>query len=388
MEIRRYLEVLKRWIWLVFLSMILAGGAAYFISSSMTPIYRASSRYLIDEAPGSTSGANEYSPLLTAQILVQTYVEIATTRPILEETIVRLALPFSPSQLSSMVSISAPTDRQIMVISVEDTDPVRAAAIANTIGEVFIEKNQERYNLRYAEPIKNWQERMATITKDINELEISLNTFGEPSSAEGEAARARLLQQLNESQLRYTEAFNSLIELQRDEAKESSNIVPLESAIPNYNPVSPRTLLNTLIAALFGGMVALGLIFLLEYLDVSVKNQDQIQADTGLSTLGAIAKIKVNDPTESLVAYHHPRDPLSEAYRVLRTNLGFSAIDNDLSSIVITSASPGEGKSTTAANLGVVMAQAGKRVIKIYTHKKNLTTFHYMNNILFMVTVL
>jgi non-specific protein-tyrosine kinase len=365
MEIRRYLEMLKRWIWLVILSIILAGAAAYFISNNMTPVYRASSRYLIDEAPGSSSSPNEYSQLLTEQILAQTYVEIATIRPILEETIIRLELPYSSARLSSMISVSAPSDRQIMAISVEDTDPQRAAAISNTIGEVFIEKNQERDNLRYAEPINNWEARMAAITEDINELEIALNNFGDPSDAERQATHARLQQQLNEAQLRYTEAFNSLIELQRDQARESSNVVLLESAVPNYNPISPRTLLNTILAALLGGMLALGIIILVEYLDVSVKNQDQIQADTGLSTLGAIAKIKVTNPTENLVTYDHPRDPLSEAYRVLRTNLGFSAIDNDLKSIVITSASPGEGKSTTTANLGVVMAQAGKRVIII-----------------------
>ena len=362
MEIRRYLEVLKRRIWLVVLCAAVAGVAAYFISSSMTPKYKASSRYLIDEAPG-TASSNEYSQLLTEQILAQTYVEIATTRPVLEETVARLGLPFSASGLRSRISVSAPSDRQIMVISVEDIDPERAAAIANTVGEVFIETNQERDNLRYAEPITNWQERMSAITEDINALEIEINEFGEATTAEREAAFARLQQRLNEAQLRYTEAFNSLNDLQRDQAKESSNIVPLESAIPNFSPVSPRTMLNTMAAAFVGGLIALSFIMLLEYLDDTVKNQEQVQADTGLSTLGAIARIKSNDPSENLIAYSQPRDPLSEAYRVLRTNLGFSAIDSDLDSIVVTSASPGEGKSTTTANLGVVMAQAGKRVI-------------------------
>lgn len=362
MEIRRYLEVLKRRIWLVIVCAVVAGGAAYFISNSMTPKYKASSRYLIDEAPGSAS-SNEYSQLLTEQILAQTYVEIATTRPVLEETVARLELPFSASALRSRISVSAPSDRQIMVISVEDIDPERAAAIANTVGEVFIETNQERDNLRYAEPITNWQERMNAITEDINSLEIEINEFGEATTAEGEAAFSRLQQRLNEAQLRYTEAFNSLNDLQRDQAKESSNIVPLESAIPNFSPVSPRTMLNTMAAAFIGGLIALSFIMLLEYLDDTVKNQEQVQADTGLSTLGAIARIKSNDPSENLIAYSQPRDPLSEAYRVLRTNLGFSAIDSDLDSIVVTSASPGEGKSTTTANLGVVMAQAGKRVI-------------------------
>jgi capsular exopolysaccharide synthesis family protein len=345
------------------LAAIVAGAVAFFISSSMMPIYRSSSRYLIDQAPGSASTSNEYSQLLTEQILAQTYVEIATTRPVLEETIARLNLPFSASQLRSMVTVSAPSDRQIMVLTAQDTDPERAAAIANTLGEVFIEKNQERDNLRYAEPINNWQERMAILNAEINELEIELSEFGEPDSPEREAALASLQQQLNEAQLRYTEAFNSLNDLQRDQAKENSNIVPLESAVPDYNPISPRTPMNTLLAAIIGGLFALAMIFFVEYLDDTVKNQEQIQADTGLSTLGAIAKIKTSDPTESLVVFNSPRDPLSEAYRVLRTNLGFSAIDGDLNTIVVTSASPGEGKSTTTANLAAVMAQAGKRVI-------------------------
>jgi hypothetical protein len=73
-------------------------------------------------------------------------------------------------------------------------------------------------------------------------------------------------------------------------------------------------------AAVVGALVVLGLIFLIEYLDDTVKTQEQVLADTGLSTLGAIAKIKVSDPTESLIVFNSPRDPLSEAYRVLRTN--------------------------------------------------------------------
>ena len=363
MDIRRYGDVLKRWAWLIILSAIVAGAAAYFISSSMAPIYRASARHLIDEAPGSGNSSNEYSQLLTEQILAQTYVEIATTRPVLEETIARLTLPFTPQQLRSKITINAPADRQVLVVSVEDTDPQRAADIANTLGEVFIAQNEARDNLRYAEPIQNWQDRMATITEDINELEIAINEAGSPASAEGQATLSRLQQQLNEAQIRYTEAFNNLNQLQRDQARESSNVVPIETAVPIYSPIRPQTMMNTIIAAVLGALAALGLVFFVEYLDDTVKNQEQVLADTGVSSIGAIALIKANEPTEKLIAYSQPRDPLSEAYRVLRTNLGFAAIDGELNSILVTSASPGEGKSTTTANLGVVMAQAGKRVI-------------------------
>lgn len=71
MALKRYLEVLKRWVLLIIFGAILAGGIAYFVSNSMTPVYFASARYLIDEAPGS-SNSNEYSQLLTEQKLAQT----------------------------------------------------------------------------------------------------------------------------------------------------------------------------------------------------------------------------------------------------------------------------------------------------------------------------
>lgn len=362
MELKRYFGVLMRWVWLVFLGAIIAGGAAYFISSSMTPIYSASARYLIDEAPGSSS-SNEYSQLLTEQKLAQTYVEIATARPVIEETIIRLGLPYSVDNLRDMVSVRAPADTQILIVTVEDPDPQRAANIANTVGEVFIDLNQARESLRYAEPINTWQARMDSIAADITEIEGAINDLGEAESAEQLAILARLKTDLNEAQIRYTDAFNSLNELQQDQAKESSNIVPIESAKPSTIPISPRTMTNTILAIFAGIFAAVGFVFLIEYLDDTVKNQEQVLSDTGLSSLGAIAQIKANDPGDSIVAYTRPRDPLSEAYRVLRTNLGFSSIDGELRSIVVTSGSPGEGKSTTVANLAVVMAQAGKRVI-------------------------
>jgi non-specific protein-tyrosine kinase len=69
--------------------------------------------------------------------------------------------------------------------------------------------------------------------------------------------------------------------------------------------------------------------------------------------------------TSNLVTISNPRSPVAEAYRTLRTNLEFSALDRPLRSLVVTSAGPDEGKSTTLANLAVTMAQAGKRVILV-----------------------
>jgi non-specific protein-tyrosine kinase len=67
----------------------------------------------------------------------------------------------------------------------------------------------------------------------------------------------------------------------------------------------------------------------------------------------------------ALITLTHPRSPVTEAYRSLRTNLEFSSLDRPLRTMIVTSAAPEEGKSTTLANLAVTMAQAGKRVILV-----------------------
>lgn len=69
--------------------------------------------------------------------------------------------------------------------------------------------------------------------------------------------------------------------------------------------------------------------------------------------------------SERLVTHRSPRSPIAEAYRTLRTNIQFGSLDRSVKSIMFTSAGPGEGKSTTAANLAVTLAQAGHTVILV-----------------------
>ncbi len=365
MEIKQYLALIWRWSWLIVLGVVIGGGAAFLVSKNTTPVYRAQARFLIIEAPGSRSG-NDYSQILTAQRLAQTYVQIMTTNQVMEETIRRLNLPFSPAQLKSKVFVSAPQETQILIIAVEDTDPRRAADIANMVGEVFIDQNLDRENQRYAEPIANWQSRMTEIAAEIEELDRQINALRDTATTpEEQAALSRLETQRNEARIRYTDAFNKLNDLQVSQIQQSNNVQSIEPAVAPGGPIRPRVLNNTLLAAVVGGLLGLGIIFLIEYLDDTVKTPDQVMADTGLSTLGAVAQIKGEKVGDLLIAHHKPRDPISEAYRVLRTNLSFSAIDKELQDVLITSSSPGEGKSTTTANLATVLAQTGKRVIVV-----------------------
>lgn len=365
MEIRQYLSLLLRWWWLILLGVVIAGGIAYFVSINTPREYAATAVYLIDEAPSGTG--NDYAQTLFEEKLAQSYVRMVNTRDVRTATIERLGLgdELKESRLASIVTIASVPDTQLLTIRIEDTDPERAAAIANTMGFVFIEQNQARENQRYAAPIASWEERLSADAEDIREIETQISELGEAVTPEEQADLSRLETRLKEAQIRYTDAFNKVNDLQVSQALESSNLIQIEAAQVNRNPIRPLTVTNVMLASIVGGILALAIIFLVNYLDDTIKSPHEVSADTGLSTLGTIAMIKGENPSDRLIAANSPRDPISEAYRVLRTNLSFAAIDDDLRSILVTSSSPGEGKSTTAANLAAVLAQTGKRVILV-----------------------
>ena len=130
-------------------------------------------------------------------------------------------------------------------------------------------------------------------------------------------------------------------------------------------PISSRKRLNILLAAVVGIMLGGGFAFLIEYLDDTIKSPEDIVQTLGLSPLGTISRINGKSHQDRLITVAYPRSPISEAYRILRTNIQFSAVDRPLETLLVSSPNPIEGKSITLANLGVVMAQAGLSVVLV-----------------------
>ena len=131
-------------------------------------------------------------------------------------------------------------------------------------------------------------------------------------------------------------------------------------------PFEPQPLTAAMLGAFVGLLLAVALIAILEFLDNTVKPQQNFQEITGSPLLASVPQApNVKSGSHQVYTVAQPRSSASEAIRLLRTNLEFASASADIQRFVISSPNPGEGKSTTVANLGVALAQSGARTVII-----------------------
>jgi capsular exopolysaccharide synthesis family protein len=149
----------------------------------------------------------------------------------------------------------------------------------------------------------------------------------------------------------------------RLQAGSSLRVSLVEAALTPSRPVRPQTRLNVILGVLLGLTLGVGLAFLREFLDRSVRTPEELEAAAGFPVVGTIPPFKA--AKEPLPVEHQPRTAVAEAFRKLRTNFAFLSVDRDSVCCVITSPNAADGKSTVAANLAVALAQSGQRVVLV-----------------------
>lgn len=361
MEFPRLIAIVRTWSPLFVVSILLAAVAAFVVSSLLPKTYEAKATLIVGQ---SLSAVNpDYTQVLVSQRLSTTYATVATTRPIIASVIKQLDLGVTPDELLMRVRGDASADSTLLTITAQDANPARAAAIANALAEQLIaaspaiQGRQAEFQASIDADLKATQDQMTAIQTKVETL------TGLPARTAAEDADLATLDGRLVS-LRAT--YATLLSFASTNA--SNLLTVIEPATAPSGPISPRPLLNTLLAAILGLLVAGGTAAASEYFDDSIKDSDEVLEVAGLSTLGTIARMR-GDRSRSVIyrlaALLYPRSGVAEAYRTLRTNIEFASVDAPIQTILVTSSTPGEGKTTTAANLAVVFAQAGRRVILV-----------------------
>jgi hypothetical protein len=193
----------------------------------------------------------------------------------------------------------------------------------------------------------------ATVTRETVILGISVT---DPNPQQAQALAQAVAEELTE--------FVSELETPPGRANAPIKASIVDAASLPDAPVSPQPIRNLGLAAVLGLLLGLGAAVLRELLDTTVKTHDDIEEIARTAVMGNIA-FDPEAPKSPLITSLGTHAPRVEAFRVLRTNLQFVNVDSDSKVFVVTSSLPEEGKTTTATNLAITLAQAGQRVLLV-----------------------
>jgi non-specific protein-tyrosine kinase len=368
MELQEYLGILKRWWWLLLVCIIIAVFSAYIGTQNEPRIYAATTTVMIGQTLQKANPSSQ--EIYISQQLAQTYAELARRQLILEAAGDALGLTYTPSP--GNISTHQVPGTQLLEISVLDMQPERARALADEIAKQLILHGPQG---------GDDQARRAFIQEQVTNLEENIATTQDEIEREREALEAasgaRAIQQhqgdieaLEDKLSNYQANYASLLTTIQGGTNYVSIIEP--ASRPTY-PISPNVKQTLLLAAVTGLLVSGGGVFLLELLNDSIRTPEEVQRITNLPILGTTTEFGESGYEDKLITALSPISPIAESYRILRTNVKFAELDAPLQTLMVTSPGPAEGKSITLANLAVVLAQSGERVLIIDTDLRRPT---------------
>jgi len=162
----------------------------------------------------------------------------------------------------------------------------------------------------------------------------------------------------------YQSVLSNLEKVRLAGMENTPSVVPIERAADPEEPIKPRKAINTALAGLVGLMLTTVFLVIRESMDNTVRTAEDLEKLIGVTAIGYIAEMQSKDMEGvGLYVSKQPRSPISEAFRSLRTNIEFSAIDKPIKTILVTSPEPETGKTTVGANLAMIFAQKGRRVL-------------------------
>ncbi len=338
---RAYLQILRRRKWWVGLAAALGLGASLVFSLTAHKEYSATAQLLVQPSvDASAVGVTQPQPV--TQTDVETELQLVTSAPV--QQAVRARLNGAPA-----VSAAEVGQTNVMAITATGDVPSQAALIANAYATAFVQYQQSvaERNLATAE---------AQLRSQINSLTQQLKPFrGNTTSPEASAL-------LNQQAV----LKEQLAQMQVSGAVDTGDVVLVTPAPTPTSPSSPKPAQDALLGLTAGLALGLGAAFLWDSLDDKLDSKEAAEHACGAPVLAMAPLVPTLRRQQPLVVVMtEPTSPAAESYRSLRTSLQFARQERQLRSVVVTSPGEGDGKTSTLANLGVVFAQAGERVLLV-----------------------
>ena len=345
-----YVAILRRRKWIIVAVPAIAGLVAYFVATTQSPLYKAQAKILVNRSSVVTAVTNVQDPAIgdPARFLT-TEANIARSPELARRVVAAVgASRVTPDELLSNSKVTPETDADVLDVAVSFPKASDAVRFANAYAEEFARYKTELDTTKIHVALRSLGTRIK-----------KLEAAGQTTSA----GYSTLVQY--QSQL---ETIGTLL------ASNTTVLKPAEGAAK----IRPRPLHGFLLGAVLGGILGLGLAFLAEALDRRVRSEEEIEEVLGLPLLGRVPRPPrhLRDPN-ALVMRDDLEGDHAETFRKLRTTIDFANLERGARTIMVTSARPREGKSTTIANLAVAIARTGRRValVDLDLRRPSLHTF-------------
>jgi capsular exopolysaccharide synthesis family protein len=365
-ELRDYLRVFKRQLALIVAITLLGAAAAAAYTFRRTPVYESTASVLVRAI---TTNAFDPGSRVDQQLNMFNQRQLAMSEPAAALAAKSLKTTATPAQLLEHVKVDVPANSQILRIRYQDTVPLTAQRGADAFAKAYLASREADARAQASTSQKSLQ---TDITRFQKQAAAAEKVIGDPDaeSATRDAARAKLASANN----RLDQLLSQLSGFQSLDFTPGTVIAAAD--LPSI-PSSPNNRLDVGIGLLIGLFLGVVLAFVRDRTDDRLRGREDLAERLDRPVLATIPPLSKRVRQEgkllrwkrrhrnSLVTLEQPNSPAAESYRTLRTRMARLAAQLDINSVMVVSAGVGEGKSTTAANLAVVLAETGKDVLLV-----------------------
>jgi capsular exopolysaccharide synthesis family protein len=396
-DFRVYLGIIFRRKWTILASLLITVTIVSISQFKARHVYRATSQLLIEKEYTASPFQEGVAVDISGLDYYQTQYKIMKSRSLAKIVFDELDLKNSPEfsagkgdnidKFLQHILVDPIHGSRLVNLSAESFSPELAAKIANTLATAYVKQNQENRLFASREILKKLPQNVSLTelsTKDIEALpSVVSNSLIQGLKAdlikyESEYANlsghykskhpsmVNLSAKIEQLRAQINQEMRNTVESLKTELSgefKANNVRIVDPAEVPGSPVRPKRKRNIALAFVMGLAMGIGFAFFFEYMDNTIKTGSDIEHYLNLPFLGIVPKVK--DAGDQHFIIESSNAPETEAIKTVRTNLVFSAPEDKLKTILITSCSPGEGKTFVSMNVAASFAQTGKKILLI-----------------------
>ena len=390
-----YISVIFKHLWILIMFVFIGVVIATAVNVFTQPVYKASVLMMIDRETAGRIDTTTFGSWASDEDYYRTQYKLLESKSLLQKIHNNLNLNQYPEfanpngwvKLKRRLKIEPVTRSRLVNLEVSSFDKNLTAQIANTLAKTFCEdnitnrsfitqdiiaalestvKNQQQQELLNSIPqvvnsdfIKNLKNKEIALQEEYAKL-IAKYTTNHPNVISVENQLKVIREKIDIETKRLIQSIK--IDLSGKFAGNNIRIID-EATVPD-NPYLPRKLINLLIGVVAGGIIAILIIFMIEFLDKSIKSSEDLEKELDLSFLGFVPTEKLKKGTKEYSFMLNKDNPLyAEQIRNIRVMLNFTLANFKDKAFLITSSVQSEGKTNLSTNLSVAMAQTGSKVL-------------------------